>query len=173
MKTNTQMILMAGLPKSGKTTAIKLLDTQFITRNISQSRVIISTDEIRKKIFGHQYFAPVEGMVWTFAEGMAEILLPQGVDLIIDALNILPFTRAKWIKIAKKYDVYVDCVWMTTSENECLRRNPKSDEPIPNIEILKRIDYATPPSNLEGIRNIYYCDGTTITYQEEKMNYES
>jgi len=150
------MIMMCGLPKSGKSTYIKkMLSGSIETR----PDVIISSDEIRKQMFGHEYFPTIEGIVWTFAYGMAQLLLAQNLDIIVDSINIHVYSRAKWITIARKYQAEVRIVYMTTDAEECVKRNKGS---IPDIEITKRTSYFTYPEYEEGFDDIYSCDGTDI-----------
>ena len=116
-KTQT-MTLMCGLPRSGKST--------WIRKNCT-SEVIVSPDQIRAKIFGHQFHSNSEGFIWAFAEAMAKLLLEQGKDIIIDATNITYESRSTWINIASTYGAKVKIVFFRTSMKSCKRRNEKSD----------------------------------------------
>jgi len=117
MKNTPTVTLMCGLPRSGKSTWI---------RKNKIDEIVISPDEVRAKIFGHQFFANAEGFVWAFAESMVKLLLEQDKSVIIDATNITSASRYKWIKIAESYKAKVKIVFFKTSLKVCLRRNEKS-----------------------------------------------
>ena len=69
MKSKAKLIIMCGLPRSGKSTWI---------RKNKGDAVIVSPDEIRSDIFGHQFFKNCEPWVWAMAKSMVRLLMGQG-----------------------------------------------------------------------------------------------
>lgn len=124
-----KLVLMCGLPRSGKSTWVK---------KHSKEYVVVSPDEIRDKIFGHQFHRNAEPFVWAFAEGMVRLLLSQGKSVIIDATNLNYETRKTWFDIAIANKVKYDLVWIKTPLKECIKRNNGSARKVPE-DILVRM----------------------------------
>ena len=113
------LTITTGLARCGKST--------WISKN-KKDAVVVSPDDIRATIFGHQFYLDAEGFIWAFAESMAKLLLDQGKSVIIDATSINDFSRNKFILIARKRGLKTKIVWVKTSLAECKRRNNKSPE---------------------------------------------
>ena len=114
------LTVMCGFARSGKST--------WIEENKKETDVVICPDEIRKEIFGHQFYRPAEGFVWAFAKSMVRILFKQNKDVIIDATNLTEASRKVWYDIASEYDIDVRVIWITTSIEECKKRSKLSRE---------------------------------------------
>jgi predicted kinase len=112
-----RLTLMAGLPRSGKSTWAK--------KN-SKNDIIICPDRIRKLIFGHQFHENAEDFIWAYAKGMAKLILEQGKNVIIDATNLHYNARREWYRIANNFCASIRVIWIKTSLRECYKRNQKS-----------------------------------------------
>jgi len=142
--------VMCGIPRCGKTT--------WISQNKGDA-CIVSPDNIRKLVFGHQFHAPANKFVFGMAESMASLLLEQGKNVIIDATNIFPYTRSPWRQIAEKNNAIVNIIWVYTDKDilqnliNILERNHLSneDDKLP-IEVLERManSFVTPNADEEG-----------------------
>jgi predicted kinase len=130
------LTLMCGIPSCGK--------SYWIQKN-KKDAVIVSPDGIRKNIFGHQFFTNAEDFIWAFAKGMCRLLIEQGKDVIIDATNLTFRSRLDWIRLAKQYGVKVKIVWIKTSLKECLKRNAKRDNKVPEDLIINMALYFEEP----------------------------
>ena len=85
--TNNTLILMVGLPRSGKS-----------TRALELGHPIVSPDAIRLSIHGHYFIYESEGLVWTFARYMVQSLFEAGHDTVImDACNTKRRRRDQWV----------------------------------------------------------------------------
>jgi predicted kinase len=144
------LTLMCGLPRSGKTT--------WISKNKGDS-IIISPDEIRKEMFGHQFHEPANKFVFGIAENITNILLKQGKDVILDATHIVTGLRSTWRNIAFKNKAKVRIVWVYSSKDPLknflysLERNYFSpdDCKLPVEALLNMALYFTPPDKkIEG-----------------------
>ena len=132
-KVDPVLTIMCGWPRSGKSTWIEK-NKDFV------NDIIVSPDEIRKVIFGHQFHQNAEPFIWAFAEGMTRMLLEQGKNVIVDATSLTYSGRVRWIIIARNYDVKLRIIWIRTSLEECLKRNKKcsKDKQVPE-DVLKRM----------------------------------
>ena len=85
-----RLILMVGLPRSGKSTA-----AQFVSREWHAP--IVCPDAIRRALHGHEYLQIAEPWVWTIAKTMVRALFAAGHDdVIIDAWNGTKKRREEW-----------------------------------------------------------------------------
>ena len=118
MENKPILTMMCGLPRSGKSTWV---------RKNKGDAIIICPDEIRLEIFGVQFYSGVEHFVWGFTIGMANLMLKQGKDIIIDATNINFKQRQTWLTLASKYCDKVKIVWFDTPLSICKNRSENSD----------------------------------------------
>jgi predicted kinase len=80
------LIIMAGLPRSGKT-----------TRALSMGHPIVSPDAVRLALHGEQCVPHAERMVWCMAHYMVRALFEAGHDhVILDACNVSAARRDEW-----------------------------------------------------------------------------
>jgi predicted kinase len=142
---NNYFMIMSGLPRSGKSTWIK--------NNRTDKDIVLSSDEIRKKIFGHQYFSPADNFVFGILEGMAPILFKQGFNIIMDATNLSKQSIATWSRISKENNARLIVNSIQTYDDialelfACLYRNMKSpkDEQVPHKALLRMATYSGIP----------------------------
>jgi len=119
MQKMIKLTVMCGLSRCGK--------SSWIRKNMGDS-VVVCPDEIRSKIFGHQFNVTSEDFVWAVAKAMVRLLLEQNKSVIIDATNLTYSRRDCWVRIAKEYGIKLQIVWIKTSLEVCKRRNAKSKE---------------------------------------------
>ena len=116
MKNKPILTIMTGLCRSGKST--------WIAKN-KKDAVVVSPDEVRSNIFGHQFHSDAEEFIWAITNAMIKLLLDQGKSVIVDATSVNDFSRDKLISIARKRGLKIIIVWIKTSAAECKRRNNK------------------------------------------------
>jgi len=150
MKKKPVLTLVCGVPRVGKSTWIK---------SHKANNVVISSDEIRKEFFGHQFHAPANQFVFGIAENMTNLLLKQGKNVIIDATNVTIGARASWRIIASKNEAKVKVVWVYSSKDNCqnlidiLERNyysPKSEQVPDAILFRMMVGFMVPEAISEG-----------------------
>jgi predicted kinase len=142
--------LMCGVPGSGKSTWIK---------NNKKSNVdIISLDEIRRSVYGHQYHKDADVWVIAFAKSMAILLLKQNRSIIVDATNVIPFMRNAWRDIADQYGAVTELVLFDIPLKVCKQRNAgrSKDQRVPNKVIERFAKLMTPPSKYETYDKIIH-----------------
>lgn len=108
------LIVMVGLPRSGKSTWAK-----------KQGFPIVEPDAIRFALYGQEFWGPGEPMVWSVAYTMVRALFLAGHrNVILDAVSHTQYRRDEWIRKGRTEDVpwnvFFQCV--DTPENICLQR---------------------------------------------------
>jgi len=112
--------IMCGLPRSGKSTWIKSNKT---------NEVIISADDIRYLVYGQRFWGDGEPLMWSIRGMMLEYLMQQGVNIIIDETNTTKERRKPIIKLAKKYGYsIIGNVVEGASEKVCIIRAEKEGQ---------------------------------------------
>jgi len=147
MNKTPTLTVMCAIPRSGKSTWVK--------KN-KKDAIVISPDEIRKEIFGHQFHAPANPFVFSLSGAMASLLLKQGKDVIADATHITHELRKSWYPLIKQYKCKTRLVWIYIDEDnqknleKCLERNENSPEgeKLPK-EALMRMSFAFEPPDDE------------------------
>ena len=106
------LLLMVGLPQSGKSTqARKLAD--------ENNWPIVSPDAIRLALHGHPYIHDAEDYVWAVAKTMAKALFLAGHEtVILDATNVTRKRRDNWKDKMWRREFMV----MITSPEKCRER---------------------------------------------------
>ena len=120
------IILMIGLPRSGKSTWAK-----------KQGLPIVEMDSIRLALHGERYLELAEPMVWAIAPIMVRALLLAGNNkIIIDGTHVTEKRRQFW---AKKFpDVRMEYSYIATPESECLKRAEGMNDDV-IIPVIKRM----------------------------------
>lgn len=129
-----EMILMIGIPGSGKST--------FCQNHFPQRRVI-SLDILRTR----------------FQEDKAlQASLQAGEDCIIDNTNVTKAERAKYITAAKAAGYRVIGYYFRSRINECLVRNARRNgkNRIPDAGVIGRAQLLELPEYAEGFDELYY-----------------
>lgn len=109
--TMQEIIIMVGYPASGKTT---ISNTVFETAGY----VIMHGDELKTSI----------KMIKTAVKPITD-----GKSVVFDATNATKEKRSEYIEFAKKHNVPVRCVYVSTSMEESLQRNNNREKPVPRI----------------------------------------
>jgi len=110
-KTAQEIVIMVGYPGSGKSTVIS-------------------------KIFEPAgYFIAHGDELKTAAKMIKATIKPikDGKSVVFDATNPSKEKRAEYIQFAKKYDIPVRCVYMSTDFEESMARNNNREKPVPKI----------------------------------------
>lgn len=130
MEPTFKLILMVGLPRSGKST--HALELGF---------PIVNPDAIRLAIHGEAYIQAAEPYVWAIANTMARALFNAGHNtVIIDACNNTRKRRDDWTarKLGcRKEDLEREFIEFDTSVDTCVARAMDGREDL--IPIIKRM----------------------------------
>ncbi len=122
-----EVILMAGLPGTGKDTYIK---------KHFGSLPMISLDEIRERIG----VSPTENQapVITVAHSEARELLRKQIPFVWNATSITADLRSKQISLFEGYGASVRCIYLETEWEEELRRNAERERNVP-VAVIERM----------------------------------
>ena len=155
------LILMCGVPASGKSTVANNLAQHFE----EQKAVVVSMDAIREKWFGTRKCQDRGDEV--YAQSVDDVLSAfESCDIVIyDATNRTRKARRKLVEtIQKYYDCLVYCVFMDTPLEVALERNANRDKSIqvPPAVIHRMFDTFEPPRE----ENEEYFEEIYIIYQK-------
>jgi len=137
-----ELIMLVGLPGSGKTTYLK---------THPQNAVRLSLDDFRFLMTGKDFHPPFEPSVHAWVEQTGRYLLSQGYSILIDATSVRKSLRVKWTRLAKEYGATTKAIWLDTPYFTCVERNAGRDRKVPE-EVIRRMseDFEEPVALLEG-----------------------
>ena len=133
------VILMSGLPGTGKDT--------FIKENY-RDLPMISLDEIRKEL-GILPTAP-QGRVIDEANKRAAALLREKTPFVWNATNITAVTRRRLAEKFASYKAAVKMIYLETRWDELLKRNGSRKAAVPEKKIEEMLDKLTLPVPYEA-----------------------
>lgn len=133
---NNEIILLVGLPGTGKDTFIK---------NNYPNSIVISLDDLRDKL----KLKPTDnqGIVYTTAKELAKEYLRTNTPFIWNATNTTNLIRSKQIKLFHDYNATVKIIYLeTTLENVLKRNKSRKKEVIENVifDMLKTLTLPEP-----------------------------
>ncbi len=109
---NKVLILMVGLPYSGKSTKAKQVSKE-------KNAPIVCPDTIRIALHGKKFIPESEGFVWAIAKTMVKALFLAGHNnVILDATNTTPKRRNEWV--SDKWNTIF--ILNTTPKDICIER---------------------------------------------------
>jgi putative nucleotidyltransferase with HDIG domain len=134
-----QVILLSGLPGTGKDTWI---------RENCPDLPMISLDEIRKELG----ISPKEnqGRVAEEAQARAKQLLRQKKPFVWNATNITPSTRQKLVGLFADYGAAVQILYLETHSAQRRQRNLSRPQPVPEQVVARMLSQLTPPEAKEA-----------------------
>lgn len=112
-----KLIMMRGLPASGKSTKAKEIMDKF------GGYVRLNRDLMRTMLHFDRFTGRNEGITIDLQVAMAENLLAKGIGVIIDDTNLGDRHLDRWKNIAKKTDSKFEVMEMKTTMHECVERD--------------------------------------------------
>jgi len=159
---STHLIILIGLPGSGKSTvAGKLL-------HACSQRRLVATDRIRSHLFGDEAIQGAWLRVWhevrqQFRQTVQQIEAGTVQEAIFDATNVVRKQRREAIALARESGfTYITGLWLNTPLWVCLERNEKRDRKVepPVILNMYRSLISAPPSLQEGLDKLIEVRGS-------------
>ena len=127
MSKRPKLLMLKGLPASGKSTYAKELESKGWAR--------VNKDDIRKEFFPDYTFKDEKEVVYMEdAEIIAE--LREGNNVVVDDTNFAPKHQQRLEKIAKEEDADLEVLFIDTPLEECIKRNRKRANNVPMEAIL-------------------------------------
>lgn len=140
-----QVILLSGLPGTGKDTWIKAN---------CPGLPMISLDEIRKEL--HVLPTDKQNRVVELARERARELLRKRQPFVWNATSISPMLRSRQIQLFTQYNAAVRIVYLETAWEEEIHRNASRPEKVPERVICRMLEDLVPPEAKEAHRVLWH-----------------
>ncbi|MGD1714864.1 AAA family ATPase [Dapis sp. BLCC M172] len=144
----TRLIILIGLPASGKSTLAKKILTRY------PQCQLVSTDAIRAQLFGDEAIQGPWLQVWQQVQQQFHEAVSQTSLAIYDATNAQRGGRKEVINLARETGFsHITGIWLDKSLELCLQRNKQRKRQVPEEVIIKMYRQLTdaPPSCKEGL----------------------
>lgn len=149
-KSEPMLIMLCGLPGSGKSTYAKAV------RCNGEKPVIHSSDEMRKKLYGDETCQDDPAKVFKYLHNEIKEDLTNGKDVIYDATNISKKKRIHFLNSIKNVNCTSVCVVLASTVEACLYNNSNRKRVVPEDVIRCMYKNWTPPDFSEGFTKIVY-----------------
>lgn len=138
-------IMVCGLPGSGKTTNAKMLSKQY-------NAVHLSSDDIRKELFGDECCQDDNELVFNTINKRAAESLKSGKNVVYDACNISSKKRRGIIQHLKRCNdnILFSCFVIYKNYYKCLRDNRLRERVVPERQIKNMLFNFHFPMKFEG-----------------------
>jgi len=152
------LILLIGLPASGKSILAKKLTNKLKNKYILSKVHIIDTDIIRFRLFGEEFRHTNEK--FTIEEKKKEVVekLIPGNIIIVDDLHYLTSMRHEFYEICKKKRILYIPIYLSTPVSQCKKWNNLRGLPVPQ----KVIDEIASKFDIPGKK--YLWDRTQLNF---------
>lgn len=130
------MIMMCGLPGSGKTQRAQELAAQI--RETKGACTVLSSDNIRKELFDDENYQEKNNKVFRVLHERARERLRDGESVIFDATNLSRKKRKAFLTSLKNITCYTCCYLMPTPYKKCLKNNKKRKRVVP-VSVIERM----------------------------------
>lgn len=155
--TDNFVIIMIGIPGSGKTRMAKsLLDNHSNT-------VYLSSDEIRKELCGDEGDQSNNDDVFDLFYDRLNQALVAGKNAILDATNLTLKARKRIIRVVRAIQrpIKIVAFVMNVDPELCLKRNSERDRIVPEQVIERMLCTYQHPQKFEGFDEIIFANNPT------------
>lgn len=126
-----KLIILQGLPASGKTTKAKKLFKE--GKNIRLNR-----DLLREMMHFGKYSKLTEREIMNVEKVIAQYFLSWDFDVIVDDTNLKPKTIQMWKDVASWKNCEIEFIKIDTSLKECIKRDSKREKSV-GAEVIKKM----------------------------------
>jgi predicted kinase len=131
MSDKNVLIVLGGLPASGKSTYAEMLVESGIFCNVCP-------DKIRGELYGNESIQGDGKQVFAIAHHRIKDLGQGGNNVVFDATNINRKRRMELVKEMRPYFDIIIFKWFSAPLSVCLARNAKRERQVP-VEVLERM----------------------------------
>ena len=174
-----KMIMMVGIPGSGKTT---LAEHLFVNESgllavSADSRpekapIIHSSDDLREEMFGDVNHQSDNNELFIELHKRIKDDLRSGKNVVYDATNINKKMRISFLNELKHIDCRKVCIAVMTPYESCIENNNKRDRSVPERVIRKMYRNWQPPHFHEGFNEIHFAFLCTEDWQINNMPFQ-
>jgi len=157
-----KLIMMVGLPGSGKSTKAQELSKEY-------NAVIHSSDKIREELFGIADVQDDNEFVFQTLHKRIKSDLREDKNVIYDSTNINYKRRMAFLQEIKKIECEKIAILMATPYKDCLENNLKRERKVPEEIIVRMYKNFYIPQYYEGWHDIQII----WNYQDEDFNGEA
>jgi len=140
------LTIMMGVSGSGKTTIAKKIAKEL-------NAVYVSSDEIRKELWGNENEQKNPMRVFWVAEYRTNLALSTGQKVVVDATNLNRKARKPFTMLGRAYGVPIKCVVVNVPVEVAKERNKERKRVVPDEVIDKQFSRFSPP-NLEEVDEV-------------------
>ena len=143
------LILLVGIPGSGKTTYAK----KYIEEHLHRNTIHLSSDKIREELWGNEATQGDNNKVFSLMQSRAIEALNNGFDVIYDATNITRKDRSYIIALCPKFvKIEAHIIWAPIET--CIERDAARERTVGKAVIDKMLKKFHPVYYDEGIDDI-------------------
>lgn len=152
-----ELIVMIGLPSSGKST--------YVNKRFLKTHQVICADDIRLAL-GTEFNSKTEPFVHAITQTMCRAAMERSLDIVIDSTNVKQEYNKIWLDIVRDYDYETKAIVLKTPSYKCILRkeisNPEFSISIIHTMGMQLVDLLT-----DGLLEIMYDKVIYVIGEEE------
>ena len=160
MSRSVKLIVLCGLPASGKSTTRTELERILTSRK--EKYTVVCPDDIRKELTGDTSDQTRNADVFELAYKRLRQNLRAGKSVVFDATNVDKKNRRKLIKVGKSSKSGIIALWQDTNKSVCIQRNNNRERVVPEFVIQNMCRKFQKPDIKEGFDSVIRVTPSTI-----------